>query len=183
MNTTIRENKDRNFFYLALALSVVVFVAVVVLNRKVLPSPEVLPSWTYYLPMLNAFINGTCTVLLLLSYRQIRRKNIAAHKAINLTAFALSALFLISYVLFHWMAPETRYPEDSPLRPVYLAILISHIILAAIVLPLVLMSFYRGLQMQVELHRKVVRFAFPIWLYVTFTGVVVYLMISPYYPH
>ncbi|MCF8426158.1 MAG: DUF420 domain-containing protein [Bacteroidia bacterium] len=183
MSITTQESKDKKFFNFAIGISVVVFIAVVVLNRKVLPSPEVLPSWTYYLPMLNAIINGTCSILLLLSLYFIKQKNINAHKNINLTAFGLSSLFLISYVLFHWMAPETKYPEGDSFRPIYLSILISHIILAAIVLPLVLLSFYRGIQMQVELHKKIVRFAYPIWLYVTVTGVVVYLMISPFYPH
>jgi putative membrane protein len=79
------------------------------------------------------------------------------------------------------MAQETSYPHDNPMRPVYLTILISHIILAALVLPMVLMSFYYGLLMDVAKHRKLVRFAYPIWLYVTVTGVVVYLMISPFY--
>jgi putative membrane protein len=81
------------------------------------------------------------------------------------------------------MAQETTFPADNSLRPVYLTILISHIILAALVLPLILLSFHKGFQNQVEKHKKLVRFAFPIWLYVTVTGVVVYLMISPYYSH
>ncbi|MFY8020109.1 MAG: DUF420 domain-containing protein [Bacteroidia bacterium] len=182
MNTTPQEQKDKNIFRLAMAISVVVFIAVVVLNKQVLPKPDVLPSWTYQLPLLNAIINGTCSVLLLLSLYFIKKKNINAHKNINITAFFLSSLFLISYVLYHWLASDTHFPEDNPLRPVYLSILISHIILAAIVLPLVLMSFYRGLMLQVDLHKKLVRFAYPIWLYVTITGVIVYLMISPYYP-
>jgi putative membrane protein len=79
------------------------------------------------------------------------------------------------------MANETTFPEDNSMRGLYLAILISHIILAALVLPLVLLAFYYGLKMNVEKHRKIVRFTYPIWLYVTITGVVVYLMISPYY--
>jgi putative membrane protein len=79
------------------------------------------------------------------------------------------------------MANETSFPEGNPMRTLYLTILVSHIILAALVLPLILLAFYYGLQMNVEKHKKIVRFAYPIWLYVTITGVVVYLMISPYY--
>lgn len=183
MNTTIRPNKDKVFFRIAIGVSLLVFIAVVVLNQKVLPVPAQMPSWTYYLPMLNAFINGTCSLLLMASFYFIRQKNVEVHKTINLTTFVLSSIFLISYVTFHWLAPETKYPADAPLRPYYLLILISHIILAATVLPLILISFYRGIQNQVTLHKKIVRFAFPIWLYVTITGVVVYLMISPFYPH
>jgi putative membrane protein len=79
------------------------------------------------------------------------------------------------------MSPETSFPADNPLRPLYLVILVSHIVLAAIVLPLILLSFWYGLTNQVQKHRKLVRFSFPVWLYVTTTGVIVYLMISPYY--
>lgn len=183
MNTTNQEqNKDKQFFNFALALTVVIAIAVIVLNQKVLPRPDVLPTWTYFLPKLNALINGTCSLLLITSLYFIKKGNVQMHKKLNITTFALSSLFLISYVLFHWMAPETKFPADNPLRTIYLIILISHIILAAGVLPLILLSFYRGLQNQVSLHKKVVRFAYPIWLYVTITGVVVYLMISPFYP-
>jgi len=181
MNTTNQDNQDKLVFKIVAAVSIFVFVAVVILNRKVLPRPEIMPNWVMYLPKLNAFINGTCTVLLLLSLYFIKQKNIAAHKAINLTAFGLSSLFLVSYILYHWMANETTFPADNSMRSIYLIILISHIILAALVLPLVLLAFYYGLQMNVEKHKKITRFTYPIWLYVTITGVVVYAMISPYY--
>jgi putative membrane protein len=176
-----QNSQDKLVFRVVIIVSIVVFVAVVILNRKILPRPEVLPSWVMYLPKLNAFINATCTVLLLLSLYFIKQKNIAAHKAINLTTFGLSSLFLISYILYHWMANETTFPENNSLRFTYLVILVSHIVLAASVLPLVLLSFYFGLQMNIEKHKKIVRFTYPIWLYVTTTGVIVYAMISPYY--
>lgn len=182
MNTTSQESKDKLFFRIAMGISMVIFIAVIVLNRKVLPAPEITPSWVYFLPKLNAIINATCSLLLMLSLYFIKQKNIGAHKTINLTAFGLSSIFLVSYVVFHWIAPQTYYPKDAPYASSYFAILISHIVLAAVVLPLVLISFYRGLQNQVSLHKKIVRFAYPIWLYVTITGVIVYLMISPYYP-
>ena len=173
---------DKAVFRLVTAISIFVFVVVVILNQKVLPRPEVMPSFVTLLPTLNAIINGTCAVLLLLSLWAIKKKNIALHKKINLTAFVLSSLFLVSYIMYHWMALETTFPKDNPLRPVYLFILLTHIVLAAIVLPLVLISFYFGLKNEVVKHRKIVRFSYPIWLYVTITGVVVYLMIKPYYP-
>lgn len=103
------------------------------------------------------------------------------HRKLNIAACVLSTIFLLSYVTFHSFGVETKFPADNPLRPVYLSILISHIILAAIVLPLVLLSLYRGLTNQVDSHKKITRWSYPIWLYVTITGVVVYLMISPYY--
>jgi putative membrane protein len=173
---------EKNTFRLVLGISIFVFGAVILLNRKVLPIPDPVPDFVYSLPGLNALLNGSCTILLIASFMAIKRRNIELHRRLNLTTFLLSSLFLVSYILYHWMATETRYPEDNPLRPVYLTILITHIVLAALVLPMVLMSFYYGLKMETQKHRRLVRFAFPVWLYVTASGVVVYLMISPFYP-
>jgi putative membrane protein len=160
-------------------LSAVVFLVVVILGM--LPKAETMPDFVKFLPTLNACINATCSVLLILSFYHIRRKNVAMHKKLNIATFALSSLFLLSYVTFHAFGVETKFPADNPLRPYYLIILITHIILAAGVLPLVLLSFYFGLTGKYDKHRKLTRFSWPIWLYVTVTGVVVYLMISPYY--
>ncbi len=186
---------DKFIFRFVAAVSIFVFVVVFVLSLKVIPKPAVIPSFVSFLPTLNAIINGTCTVLLLISLYYIKNLNIQMHKRINIIAFVLSSLFLVSYILFHWLGPETRYADLNrdgiatdiekasvgSVRYVYYTILITHIILAAGVLPLILLSFYRGLQMQVEKHKKLVRWAFPVWLYVTVTGVIVYLMVSPYY--
>jgi len=163
-------------------VSALVFITVLVLNRKILPRPDVIPSFAFFLPGLNAIINGTCCILLLISFYFITKKNIAMHRRINLTTFFLSAIFFVSYITYHYLADETRFPAGNPLRPLYLFILFSHIILAALVLPLILLSFYYGLTLQVVKHRQITRWSFPIWLYVTFSGVIVYLMISPYYP-
>jgi putative membrane protein len=178
------------------AVSIFVFLVVLILNRHLIPAPAVIPSFIVYLPKLNAILNGTCSILLLTSLYFIKQRNIAVHKRINILTFCLSSIFLVSYILFHYLNPETRFgdlngdgilsPEEKAavgnIRYVYYVILTSHIILAAGVLPLILLSFYRGLQMQVEKHKKLVRWAFPIWLYVTVTGVIVYFMIAPYYP-
>ena len=186
---------DKLIFRLIAAVSVFVFLVVVILNRKVIPAPATLPSFTYFLPKLNAILNGSCSVLLVISLYFIKNGNVAMHKRINILAFVLSSIFLLSYIGFHYLAPETRYGDldgngelsatevaaVGSLRYVYYFILITHIVLAATVLPLVLLSFYRGLQNQVALHKRIVRIAFPMWLYVTVTGVIVYLMISPYY--
>jgi len=171
---------DKLFFTISIVVSVIVFAIVVILN--IIPKPDFTPSFVRYLPPLNACINGTCSVLLIISFYFIKRKNIPAHKKLNITAFFLSAAFLVSYILYHYFSIEVKFPADNPLRPIYLVILLSHILLASLILPFILMSFYRGLNMQVEKHKKIVRWTFPIWLYVTLTGVIVYLMISPYYP-
>jgi putative membrane protein len=175
------ENRLSEKFYLRLifVLSIVVFLLVLFLSQR--PKAEYIPSYVAFLPMLNAFLNGTTAVLLIISYYFIRKKKINLHRRINIAAVALSTLFLLSYVTFHSFGIETKFPVDNPLRPLYLFILSSHILLAAIVLPLVLISLYRGLINDVRLHRKITRWSFPIWLYVTITGVIVYLMISPYY--
>ena len=186
---------DKFIFRLLADVSMVVGGVVFILSLKVIPKPAVIPEFVSFLPKLNAIINGTCSVLLLMSLYYIKNLNIQMHKRINIIAFVLSSLFLVSYILFHWLGPTTRYADlnmDGTATPaekaqvgsivyVYYTILITHIILAAGVLPLILLSFYRGLQMQVERHKKLVRWAFPVWLYVTVTGVIVYLMISPYY--
>ena len=187
---------DKFIFRFIAAVSIVVVIIVILLNRKVIPGPDTLPAFTPFLPKLNAILNGTCTILLLVSLYYIKQLNVKMHKRINILAFCLSSLFLISYVLFHYlMRKDIMYGDidgDSKLsaneiataggvRYVYYVILTTHIVLAAAVLPLILLSFYRGLQMQVEKHKKLVRWTFPIWLYVTATGVIVYLMISPYY--
>jgi len=186
---------DKALYRLVAFISIAVFALVVVLNRKVLPGPATVPSFAYFLPKLNAILNGTCSVLLVVSLFFIKYKQIKIHKALNLVAGVLSTVFLLSYVTFHYIAPETLYGDlngdgvvdamekaaAGGVRYVYFFILGTHIMLAAAVLPLVLLSFYRGFAMQVALHKKLVRWTFPIWLYVTVTGVIVYLMISPYY--
>lgn len=187
---------DKFIFRFVAVVTVAVILLVVLLNRHLIPGPEVAPAFTPYLPMLNAIINATCTILLLVSLYYIKQGNIAVHKKLNILTFCLSALFLVSYVLFHYlMRNETVYGDVNgdgkvlgdeitqygTMRKVYLTILTPHIILAAGVLPLILLSFHRGLQMQVEKHKKLVRWAFPIWLFVTASGVVVYLMIKPFY--
>jgi putative membrane protein len=187
---------DKFIFRFVAAVTIFVITVVIVLNRHLIPGPAVAPAFTPYLPMLNATLNGTCTILLLTSLYFIKQGNIKVHKRLNIITFCLSSLFLVSYILFHYlMRTDTLYGDAnfdgvlSPaeraaaggLRTLYLSILVPHIVLAAGVLPLILLSFYRGLQMQVAKHKKLVRWAFPIWLYVTASGVIVYLMIQPYY--
>ncbi len=175
----LTQASEKGVFRIILLFSIVIFL--VVAGLSFLPRATDIPSYTPWLPRVNALLNGTASILLMISYISIRLKKIKLHKRLNITAFVLSALFLVSYVWFHSLGIETKYPLDNPLRPVYLFILITHIILAATILPFVLFTFYLGLGMQVARHRKLARWTFPFWLYVTVTGVVVYLMISPYY--
>lgn len=173
---------DKAFYRLALVVSVVVFLLVIALNKRVLNPPTEFPELIYKFPMFNAIINGICSVLLILSFRAIKAKKIELHKKLNLTTFMLSAVFLMLYVTYHFFVPETKHGGEGLIKTVYLTILLMHIVLAAGVLPLILISFYFALNNKVDQHRRIVRFTFPIWLFVTISGVVVYLMISPYYP-
>ncbi|MDO9000391.1 MAG: DUF420 domain-containing protein [Bacteroidota bacterium] len=175
--------------------TIAVCALVVVLNQKWIPHPDSFPSFIYKLPMVNAFLNGCCTILLVLSLWAIKNKNIQLHKKLNLTAFIFSSVFLLCYVTAHYFIPDTKYGDIdhdgimsvsesaavSGIKPIYVIILLSHIFLAVAVLPMILLSFYYGLTDQREKHKKLTRFSYPIWLYVTITGVVVYLMVSPYY--
>lgn len=175
--------------------SVLICAVVVILQQKFLPHPEVFPQFIYKLPMVNAILNGSCSILLIFSLLAIKKRNIALHKKLNLTAFVLSSLFLVCYVTAHYFIPDTKFGDVdhngimsaeesaavSGIKPLYVIILLTHIFLAAIILPFVLLSFYYGLTDQREKHKKITRISYPIWLYVTVTGVVVYLMVSPYY--
>lgn len=175
--------------------TLLICVAVTALNQKWIPHPQTFPAFIYKLPALNAILNGSCSVLLILSLIAIKRKNIALHKKINISAFILSSLFLISYVTAHYFIPDTKYGDSdhdgimseaekllvAGIKPLYLIILLTHILLAVIVLPMILLSFFYGLTDQREKHKKLTRFSYPVWLYVTVSGVIVYLMIHPYY--
>jgi putative membrane protein len=195
MSVALENKNDKTMKIVIWITTVVICLAVTVLQMKLFPKPEVTPAFIFKLPMLNAILNGTCSVLLIFSLLAIKKRNIPLHRKLNLTAFLLSAVFLISYVSAHYFIPDTRYGDVdhngmldaaesaavSGIKPFYLVILLSHILLAVVVFPMVLLSFYYGWTDQREKHRKLTRFSYPIWLYVTITGVVVYLMISPYY--
>ncbi|HRG02313.1 MAG: DUF420 domain-containing protein [Bacteroidia bacterium] len=193
--TVLNKQNDKTVFKIVLGVSALICVVVVVLNQKLIPVPDTFPAFIYKLPLLNAFLNGSCSVLLIASLWAIKKRNIELHKKLNLTAFLLSSLFLISYVTAHYFIPDTKFGDVdhngildemelaavSGIRPVYLVILLSHILLAVIVLPMILLSFYFALKDDRVKHKKITRFSYPIWLYVTLTGVVVYALISPYY--
>ena len=177
----MKKISDKTFFRIAMTISIVVFLLVVLLNKRVLSPPDTFPAFIYKLPLLHAIINGTCAVLLIFSLRAIKAGKVELHKKINLSTFGLSAVFLISYVTYHFFVPETSYGGDGILKTFYYFILLTHIPLAAAVLPLILLSFWYALTGKIDKHKKIVRFTYPIWLYVAVTGVIVYMMISPYY--
>ena len=130
-----------------------------------------------FLPALNALLNGLSATALLIGYTLIRSRRITAHRAAMITAFCFSALFLVSYILHHALHGDVRYPAHAALRLVYLPLLASHILLAIVALPLILVTFFFSLSGRIPQHRKVARWTFPLWLYVSVTGVVTYVML------
>jgi len=133
------------------------------------------------IPALNASINFTVTLLLLLGYYFMMTGRFIYHKYTMITAFCLSILFLVSYLIYHSVAPETPFGGTGWIRTVYFFILITHIVLAAVIVPMVLFTLIRGLQEQFDKHRRIAKWTWPVWLYVSVTGVMIYLLLSPYY--
>lgn len=133
------------------------------------------------LPAFHAILNGTTAILLLMGLFFIMKKNIAAHRFVMMMAFGLSAVFLVSYVISKLNADPTPYGGEGFIRSLYFFILISHILLSVPVLPLAMLAIYRGFTQEYARHRKLVRYTFPVWLYVAVTGVLVYLFMQPYY--
>ncbi|MBI5396800.1 MAG: DUF420 domain-containing protein [Verrucomicrobia bacterium] len=129
------------------------------------------------LPAVNAVLNSLSAVLLCTGYGFIRRKNIVAHRACMASAFGTSVLFLIGYLTYHYHHGATRFAGQGIIRPIYFAVLISHTILAVVIVPLVLVTLTRALRGRFEAHRRIARWTLPVWLYVSVTGVVVYLML------
>lgn len=142
-----------------------------------------LGAWTAYLPPVIAVINSVTSVLLLVGLYFIRRRNIVAHKRTMLAAFTLGSVFLVCYILYHLSNESTSFGGQGWVRPVYYFLLVSHIVLSVVVVWFVLRAVYFALTNQILKHKQTVRWAFPIWLYVSTTGVIVYFLIRPYYMH
>ncbi len=133
------------------------------------------------LPALNAGLNATSGVLLTIGYVLIRNGRIRQHRAVMLTAFATSTMFLVSYLIYHANIGSRPFPGHGPVRLVYFAILITHVVLAAVTLPLALITLSRGLRARFDRHVRLARWTLPIWLYVSITGVIVYVMLYQMY--
>lgn len=137
---------------------------------------QVPPQYAIY-PVINATLNGTSGVLLLAGRWQIKQGRMAAHRAFMLAAICTSSLFLASYLYYHWHVGSVRFQGQGWSRPVYFSILISHTILAATIVPLVIITLSRALRERFDRHRAIARWTFPLWLYVSCTGVIVYFML------
>jgi putative membrane protein len=130
-----------------------------------------------FLPALNALLNGASATALLIGFLFIRSRKIVAHRRSMLTAFGFSTLFLVGYILHHALHGDVRYPADAAYRGIYIPLLVSHIVLSAVALPMILTTFFFSLTGRFPQHRKLARWTFPIWLYVSITGVTTYVML------
>jgi len=183
--------------YLVLIRLISIVVPCLVAFLLFVPTKLNIGDWVYYIPTFNAFINTLTTFLLVGALIAIKNKNIRWHQTLMTAGFSLGAIFLLTYVVYHSSASTTIFGDSngdgilsdaefglvSTSRSIYIGILISHIALSVIVIPLVLTSFFYSLNKRIEDHKRIVKFTFPIWLYVSITGVVVYLMVSPYYTY
>ena len=186
--------KEKNLTLPIIIVSIAIPVAVAVII--LMPGIKINYGFnTRALPLFHALLNSTTAILLLASLYFIKNGHIKAHKTANLCAVTLSAIFLISYVIYHSSNPSIKFgdlnhdgilsdeekKEAGPLRYAYYFILTSHIILSGVIVPLVLFTLQKAFQEKFDKHRRLARITWPVWFYVAFTGVVVYLMISPYY--
>ena len=182
MLTPILSKNDKQARLLILTVSFVVFAAVALMSRYHIPVD--FGFNVHYFALFNAVVNSLVTLLLLAGLAAVKAKKFTLHKNIMLTAIVLSVLFLVSYIGHHLFAGETKFGGTGAIRTIYYVILITHIPLAAIILPFILFTAYRALTGEYSKHMKLARYTWPLWLYVSITGVVVYFLISPYYvPH
>jgi len=195
MQERLNKNTDNTWIGIIVLISFIVIAVVALLVYKAQSVTAFNPE-IYFLPRLNAFLNGSVAILISVGYVFIRNKNWKMHRIFMVTALCFSIAFLVSYMLYHSQAPDTIFGDldhnghldplekmkAGNIRYFYYFILITHILLAASIVPLVLLTVYRIWKKQVRNHIRIGRWALPIWLYVSVTGVVVYLMISPYYP-
>lgn len=174
------KKNDKLAYVLIGTFSIIVFVVVSLLHYLKQPNVE-LGFDKRLLPLFNAIINSTVTILLVWALIAVKRRSYTLHRNLMVGAMVLSVLFLLSYIVYHLFATETSYGGTGIMRSIYYFILYTHIALAGLILPFILFTAYRGLTSEFAAHKKIAKYTFPLWLYVSVTGVLVYLFISPYY--
>ncbi|MDP5100793.1 MAG: DUF420 domain-containing protein [Nonlabens sp.] len=166
----------------AIIIAISIIVPLVVVLLMIMPERyNFLGVQAGLFPLFHATINAMTAVLLLTGYILIKSKNKVAHRAVMTSAFVLSAVFLVSYVISKISNEPVPYPDDAAFKGLYLFILVTHIALSAIILPLVLYTMYFAWNKKFDKHKRIARWTFPIWMYVAITGVVVYAFMAPYY--
>jgi putative membrane protein len=175
----VLKKNDRLAHILIGIVSAVVFIAVVALKNIELGRE--LSFDVHVFAKINAVINSSVAFLLFGALMAVQMKKYELHKRLMFVSIVLSILFLLTYIAHHALAGETHYPQDAPFRIIYLVILITHIVLAAVILPFILYTSYRALTGEYARHKKIARITWPVWFYVAVSGVIVHIMISPYY--
>lgn len=178
LQASIQKNDPKAKWLIGI-FSFVVFAAVVILGRVKLEVD--LGFDVHIFAAINAVINSVIAILLIAALWAVKAKKYLLHKQMMMTALLLSVLFLVSYIAHHLLAGDTKFGGEGAIRTVYYVILITHIFLAAIILPFILFTAYRALTAEYATHKKLAKYTWPLWLYVAITGPVVYWMISPYY--
>ena len=176
--------KNQDSFFVPLIISLSIIIPIVVALLMLFPDVLHIESESIdfsSLPFFHAILNGSTAILLFTGFILIKNKKTKLHKISMLSAFILSSVFLLSYVTSKLTNSPVPFGGDRVIRYIYFFILISHIILSVLVLPLALFSIYRGMTGEIEKHRAIVKYTFPVWMYVAITGVLVYILMSPYY--
>ena len=176
--------KKQDSFFVPLIITLSIIIPIVVALLMIFPDVFHIESESIdfsSLPFFHAILNGSTSVLLFTGFILIKNKKTNLHKISMLSAFVLSSVFLLSYVTSKLTNAPVPFGGEGLIRYIYFFILISHIILSVLVLPLALFSIYRGMTGEIEKHKSIVKYTFPIWMYVAITGVLVYVLMSPYY--
>ena len=176
--------KKRDNIFVPIIISLSIIIPIVVALLMLFPNVFYIASENYdfsSLPFFHAVLNGSTAILIFTGFVLIKNKKTQLHKTAMLSAFVLSSIFLVSYVISKMTNEPIPFGGEGMIRYVYFFILISHILLSIPVLPLALFSIYRGITGEIEKHKSIVKWTFPIWMYVAITGVLVYLLMSPYY--
>ncbi|WP_299762814.1 DUF420 domain-containing protein [uncultured Dokdonia sp.] len=181
--STDLSDKEKKYQKWIVVLSIVIPLAVAALFGVKLKDYGVDVEPLTFLPPIYATINGLTAIVLVLAVLQIKKGNRKMHERLMKFAILLSVLFLVMYVAYHMTSDSTPYGGEGTIRYLYFFILITHIVLSIVIIPLVLFTYVRALAERFDKHKKLAKITFPIWLYVAVTGVIVYLMISPYYVH
>jgi putative membrane protein len=174
---------EKKFSKFIVAVSIIIPVVVAILFGVKLKDFGIQVEPLSFLPPIYATVNGITAVVLVLAVIAIKNGNRKLHECLMTGAIGLSVAFLVMYVAYHMTADSTKFGGEGAIRYVYFFILISHILLSIAIIPLVLITYVRALAKRFDRHKKIARITFPLWLYVAVTGVVVYLMIAPYYAH
>lgn len=183
MNSGLLTSNHKIFVRLIISISVIVPIVVAALMYMPRESGNSLLSSYRHLPLFHAVLNGLTAITLIIGFYFIRQKKILKHRICMIIALCLSTIFLISYLVYHYKVPSASYGGQGAIRYVYFFILISHIILAAGIVPLALFTSYHAFVGQFNKHKPIAKWTLPIWLYVALTGVIVYIMMYPYYPY